>query len=58
MFASMERVMSESLGKLQQNTQESSSMKELLEMYKTRCEFLPVSPVKIQAREIGVDYSS
>jgi hypothetical protein len=37
MFASMERVMSESLGKLQQNTQESSSMKELLDMYKARC---------------------
>lgn len=36
MFASMERVMSESLGKLQQNTQESSSMKELLDMYKAR----------------------
>jgi len=36
MFTSMERVMNESLGKLQQNTQESSSMKELLDMYKAR----------------------
>jgi hypothetical protein len=51
MFASMERVMSESLGKLQQNTQESSSMKELLEMYKARCEFRPVFIVKMQAHE-------
>lgn len=39
MFASMERVMSESLGKLQQNTQDSSSMKELLDMYKARRKF-------------------
>jgi hypothetical protein len=36
MFTSMERVMNESLGKLQQNTQESSSMKELLDVYKAR----------------------
>jgi hypothetical protein len=58
MFASMERVMSESLGKLQQNTQESSSMKELLEMYKARRESFSVFPVKIAAGGIDADYSS
>jgi hypothetical protein len=41
MLASVERVMSEGFGKLQQNTQESSSMKEVLEMYKANCEFHP-----------------
>jgi hypothetical protein len=41
MLASVERVMSEGFGKLQQNTQESSSMKEILEMYKANCEFHP-----------------
>jgi hypothetical protein len=43
MLASVERVMSEGFGKLQQNTQESSSMKEVLEMYKANCEFHPSS---------------
>jgi hypothetical protein len=41
MLASVERVMSEGFGKLQQNTQESSSMKEVLEMYKANCGFHP-----------------
>ena len=36
MLASMERVMSEGFGKLQQGTQESSSMKEVLDMYKAQ----------------------
>jgi hypothetical protein len=44
MLASVERVMSEGFGKLQQNTQESSSMKEVLEMYKANCEFHPSLP--------------
>jgi hypothetical protein len=41
MLASVERVMSEGFGKLQQNTQETSSMKEVLEMYKANCGFHP-----------------
>jgi hypothetical protein len=39
MLASVERVMSEGIGKLQQNTQESSGMREVLDMYKSRREF-------------------
>jgi hypothetical protein len=43
MLASVERVMSEGFGKLQQNTQESSSMKEVLDMYKANCGSHPKS---------------
>ena len=38
-WASMERVMSEGLGKFQQTAQEGYGMKEMLETYKNQCEF-------------------
>jgi hypothetical protein len=52
----MERVMNESLGKLQQNTQESSSMKELLDVYKARRK-LSTFPQTLDVGCIDADHS-